>query len=399
MELNRPVLTAGAFAALALNGMSFAFVGTSLPALRAFMHINVELAGSLMAIFQAGFTLFTLTGGLLSDHIRRERVLLLGSLLLAVGAVLLGHWTVYCVNLLIFLCLGMGAGLVLSGSNALLVGLYPNQKGLILNIHHVFFGLGSLVGPLIMGRLLSVGEWLRGYQGLAAGSVCMAVLFFLVNNPREKTPEKPHFISQVGGLLTAPIFMVMAGVSALAVGVQLAIMLLAVLFLTEAKAQPIGMASLALSMFFVLLVVGRLIFGWLSMHVGNSKIILVLLTLQASTLFLIWRCMGALSLVFIALSGLACSAIYPSLLALTSLLFKSVEGSALGILSTLAGLGSILICWLNGFVAQRTTVETGFFVLIAASCGALTLFGLNFPRLLESERLVCSPARPNSPRS
>jgi fucose permease len=293
----------------------------------------------------------------------------------------------------------MGAGLVLSGSNALLVGLYPGHKGLILNVHHVFFGLGSLAGPLIMGHLLSMGDWLRGYQGLAAVSTCVAAFLFLANHSRTITPERRHFRSQVSGLLTAPDYVVLAGVSALAVGVQLALMLLAVLYLTETKALPIGMASMALSAFFVFLVLGRLICGRLSMYVGNAKIILVLLALQALTLLLAWRSAGAVSLVFVALNGLACSAVYPSLLALTSQLFKAVEGSALGILSTLAGLGSILICWLNGFVAQRTSVDTGFSVLVAASCGALILFAINFRRTLGREQEANRDARPITPRA
>jgi fucose permease len=399
MELNRTLITAGAFAALALNGMSFAFVGTSLPALRGFLSINVELAGNLMATFQAGFTLFTLAGGLMSDLMRRERVLLIGSLQLAVGAMLIGNWTAYVINLFIFFWFGMGAGLVLSGSNALLVGLYPGHKGLILNIHHVFFGLGSLVGPLIMGHLLSIGAWLRGYQGLAAVSACVAVLFLWANNSRQITPVRRQFRSQVGGLLTAPNYLVLVGVSALAVGVQLALILLAVLYLTETKVLSIGMASTALSAFFVFLVLGRLICGRLSIYVGNAKIILVLLALQALTLFLIWRSTGAVSLVLVALNGLACSAIYPSLLALTSHLFKAVAGSALGILSTLAGLGSILICWLNGFVAQRTSVDAGFSILVAASCVALILFGLNFRRILEGEQRAADATHLSAPRA
>ncbi|MDJ0783316.1 MAG: MFS transporter [Desulfosarcinaceae bacterium] len=392
MDLNRPLITAAAFMSLALNGMTFAFVGTSLPALREFMSINVELAGNLMATFQAGFTLFTLTGGLMSDLMRRERVLLLGSLLMTGGTLLLGHWTAFSINLILFFSLGMGAGLVLSGSNALLVGLYPAHKGLILNVHHVFFGLGSLIGPLLMGWLLPLGIWTLGYRGLGAASVLLAVIFCLVNTSRVIIAKKRDFGSQVGGLLTSPLYLVLAGVSALAVGVQLALTLLAVLFLTEAKALSIGAASLALSIFFVLLVLGRLICGRLSLLLGNARITLVLLMGQALTLFLAWRSMGMVSFLFIVLSGLGFSAIYPSLLALTSLLFRSVEGSALGILSTLAGLGSILILWLNGIVAERTSVGTGFAVLVAASIGALMLFGINFHRVRRRERMAADTA-------
>jgi fucose permease len=393
MEMKRPVITAGAFAALAFNGMTFAFIGTTLPAMRDFMGINVALAGTLMATLQTGFTLLTLAGGLMSDLMRRERVLLLGCLFLSTGAFLLGRWPAIGVNLLLFLCLGMGAGLVLSGSNALLVGLFPAHKGTILNTHHVFFGLGSLVGPLLMGWLLQKGSWIIGYRGLAVATALLAVVFLVSNTSDVIRLERRNFGNQVGGLFTSPLYLLLVGVSALAVGVQLALMLLAVLFLTEAKDLPISHASTALSLFFVFLVLGRLICSRLASRLGNARITLFLLVLQAASLLGAWLGSEKAALVFIVLAGLACSAIYPSLLALTSLMFKTVEGSALGILSTLAGLGSIGICWLNGLVSQRTNVAFGFCVLVGASCMAFVLFALNYRRVHDEETAITGGAR------
>ena len=125
----------------------------------------------------------------------------------------------------------------------------------------------------------------------------------------------------------------------------------------------------------------------------RSRITLFLLVLQAASLLGAWLGSEKAALVFIVLAGLACSAIYPSLLALTSLMFKTVEGSALGILSTLAGLGSIGICWLNGLVSQRTNVAFGFCVLVGASCMAFVLFALNYRRVHDEETAITGGAR------
>lgn len=388
MEIKKNVLTAAAFAALAFNGMTFAFVGTSLPVLRSFMGINVELAGSLMATFQAGFTVFTLIGGLLSDLIRREKVLLLGCMLLSLSASQVGVWAAFNANFAIFFCMGSGMGLILSGSNALLVGLYPLRKGLILNTHHVFFGIGSLIGPLLMGRLLIYQRWATGYTGLAIIIGLLGVIFYRVNTGLRISTRKQDFGSHVGQLLAHRHYLVIVVVSAMAVGTQLALTLLTVLFLTEAKAIPIDRASMVLSAFFIFMVVGRLICGRLSTQLGICKIILFLLSFQFLTLLVVWYATGWLVVIFAALSGLACSAIYPSLLALSSLLFKSVEGSALGILSTMAGFGSILICWLNGVLAQQTSVRFGFVVPVTASLVALTVFAFNFPGVHRQEVLA-----------
>lgn len=388
MELKRPVITGAAFAALAFNGMTFAFVGTSLPALRSYMGINIELAGSLMATFQAGFTLFTLVGGLLSDLVRREKVLLLGCILLSLSTFQIGIWVAFGANLAVFFCMGTGVGLILSGSNALLVGLYPQGKGLILNVHHVFFGIGSLIGPVLMGWLLIYQRWATGYTGLAIVIAVLGSIFYRVNTEARISTQGKDFGRQVGQLLVQRHYLVLVVVSAMAVGTQLALTLLTVLFLTEAKAIPIGTASVVLSAFFVCMVVGRLVCGRLSGQLGLARITLFLLSLQFLTLVVVWYAAGWVAIVFAAMSGLACSAIYPSLLALTSLLFKAVEGSALGILSTMAGLGSILICWLNGVLAQQTSVGFGFVILVSASLVALLVFAFNYPGIHRQEVLA-----------
>ena len=62
---NRSLITGAAFLAIGLNGATFAFVGTSLPAMQTFMSIDFGQVGLLMAMMQAGFTLAALFGGLL----------------------------------------------------------------------------------------------------------------------------------------------------------------------------------------------------------------------------------------------------------------------------------------------------------------------------------------------
>lgn len=387
MLKNKGPITAAAFTSLAINGMTFAFVGTSLPAMRNFMGINVEMAGVLMAVLQIGFTLFTFFGGIMSDFMMRARVLMLGCLLLGAGSFLLGVWTDYGANLSILLCMGMGAGLILSGSNALLVALYPDRKGTILNVHHVFFGIGSLVGPVVMARLLIHHRWQSGYSGTGAALVMLGLILLFSKFKPKMNKSVKLFGSQVGRLITDKNYLVLVTVSAMAVGTQLALMLLAVMFLVEAKEIPIAIASWVLTVFFVFMVLGRLVCSRLTAHRPISGITIFLLGFQFLTLFIAWRSTGWTTILFIALSGLACSGIYPGLLAMTSLLFKDVEGSALGILSTMAGIGSILICWLNGIVSQRTSIGFGFIVLVASSLIAVSVFALNYQAVHKQEAL------------
>lgn len=375
MRDKRALATAAAFIALAFNGMTYAFMGTSLPVIQSQLGIGISLAGTLMATFQMGVTIFSLIGGILSDLFRRERIIMAGCLLLGSGALVLGAVRLFAVNMIIVWFMGSGMGCILSGSNTLLVSLYPTRKGTILNIHHVFFGLGSLAGPLIMGYLIAHGnQWRQGFIVESFVVLALGISFFFIGGKRPVARKKSLLGSQVGKLLQDKHFLVILAVCALAVGTQVAVMLMGVTFLIQAKAFSLGAAGSALSLFAVFMVLGRVICSRLTVSVKHATIILTLLWLQVATLILAWQGQGWLSVAAIALSGFTFSGIYPTSLALTGVLFPHVEGSALGILTTMGGLGTAILCWLTGYIAEITDMGRGFMIMVMACISALILF-------------------------
>lgn len=386
---NRALITSAAFLASGLNGITFAFVGTSLPAIQTFLDIDFGQAGLLVAMMQAGLAVAALFGGLLSDIIRIEKVLMLGCLFLSGGSLFLGIGTNYNTNLVLILLIGVGVGFVVSSANALLVGMYHERKGMILNVLHVFFGIGSLVGPLIMGTLLvHQFRWQNAYSGLSLMMFGLLLFFSLTKVPMHDHPSRKIFGDQVTALFTDKFYILISIISALAIGTQFSLMLLSVSYLSEAKSISIANASIVLSLFFVCLVVGRLICSRLSLHLCNAKIILFLLLSQSVIMFSIWLGDSRISMFSVVLSGLACSGLYPCFLALTGTLYFRVSGSALGILTTTAGLGGILICWLTGIVSQRTDVQMGFIVPVLCSLVAMLVYAINYRPLYVEETSI-----------
>lgn len=78
MIQNRAIVTGPTFISLGLMGAFFAFWGTTLPAVRVFLDINIEKAALLTACGQASHAVVCLLGGILSDLMRRDRVLMAG---------------------------------------------------------------------------------------------------------------------------------------------------------------------------------------------------------------------------------------------------------------------------------------------------------------------------------
>ncbi|MDX9785064.1 MAG: MFS transporter, partial [Spirochaetia bacterium] len=161
----------------------------------------------------------------------------------------------------------------------------------------------------------------------------------------------------------------------LAIGAQFGTIYLLVLFLSSVRGLPVPSASLVLAIFFVLQGAGRIVVSTLISKIRITTIVSILLALLFATLVSGWLTRGMISVVLLALSGLACSGLMPSLIALAShLLPKEVTGLALGILSMLGGLGGMGITKLVTGLAGRLGLEKSFLALVGLSAVALLYF-------------------------
>ena len=388
MTVQRPLITASSFMALACNGLALTFIGVSLQALQLHLEIGMVQAGLLMAWLQAGLTLCALLGGILADRLQREWIIGTGCLSLGLGSVLICVVPSFAYSLVAASLMGIGLGLILSGTNTLLVSLYTAHKGAILNIHHVFFGVGSIIGPALMGILIIRGNhWQAGYYGAGLLLFILAFIFFF---SRDKIPIKSVNTAQdsgsLRGVLSAVRLHIILWVNFLSMGSQLVIMLYGATFLVEATQCSLGEASAALSVFSLFIVLGRLVCSRLTLSFSHATIVLAMLWLQVIMLLLIWQGSGWTALVVLAASGFAFSGMYPTLMALASMLFPDRDGISLGLLSTMGGLGSIVLCWLTGFVAGLSHIGVGLMVTIVACGLGLLMFQIYYPILITWER-------------
>ena len=132
-------------------GIILAGLGPTLPHLAHHVGYDIAALGWLFTAISAGVVLAQFGAGPASDHFGQRPVLSAGMLLMSGGAVgvTLG-WSLAAL-LAGALLTGIGFGCVIAAGNTLVAGLFPARSAAALNGVNVFFGVGSMIGPVVAG--------------------------------------------------------------------------------------------------------------------------------------------------------------------------------------------------------------------------------------------------------
>ena len=124
-------------------------------------------------------------GGWLSDHLGPRRVVAAGGLLFAVVALLFGTPVTPIHATLLFLVLGLVAGLTESGERAVVARLAPVKAGRAFGSYHAIVGAAALPAGLIFGALYQLGGARSALWGSAAGMGLAVAAWLIISPPDE----------------------------------------------------------------------------------------------------------------------------------------------------------------------------------------------------------------------
>ena len=130
------------------------------------------------------------SGGFLTERLGRRAVLCAGVLALGAGLGGEGIAPTWMTLVAALVPASWGGGVIDGGINALFLDLYRDARGGALNLLHVFFSLGALVSPFVVGQLISVGvPWRSILLGTGVWALPLAGLLAVVaGGPRSPAP-------------------------------------------------------------------------------------------------------------------------------------------------------------------------------------------------------------------
>jgi fucose permease len=353
-------------------GIHVGWVGPFLPEISRLVDVSIDRAGLIISVTAAGYFIALIAAGAVSHRWSAQTILIIAMVLFAAGLSGLAAAPGLRALLAGGVVIGLGNGAIDVAANALIVDLNRDRLASALNYLHVLFGVGALMGPLIVGWALA---WQVSYRWIFAGgaAACAAVALALIITPaiEVKVPEVSPELSEDGfmHLLARPIIWIIGGVLFLYVGGETGVGAWLFLYLRTAAAAGATIASSGVSLYWLGLIAGRVTGGRIADRIGARE--LTILGSAISALALVgliavprWPIVAA-AMVF--LIGFGYGPIFPNMVAVGANRFPSQVGRVTSIIVGGGAFGGMFVPWLMGRAMAVATPRTSMEFALAVT--------------------------------
>jgi FHS family glucose/mannose:H+ symporter-like MFS transporter len=308
-----------------------------------------------------------LLSGVLAARLGRRTILPAAALALASGLALQGLAPAWPLVLAGSALAGLGAGGLDAGVNSVFMDLSVAGRGDLLSRLHLFFSVGALSAPLMLGMLVGAGvDWRLPMLASAVAVLAVVLPLRAVGSvpPRARSaPGEPTGeVAPTRGGLPVPRSMrvplvALAIAIACYVAAEVGVSSWLVAFLVN---EPVTTATLALSLFWLGLAVGRLTAGRLGRRIEPVRYASVSAFVGgAAVAGAVLGPPGAVQIALFAVAGFGFGPIYPMIMAVAGSLYPHRAATVSGLLTTAGVVGSIVYPPLMGFTSASLGLAAG----------------------------------------
>ena len=372
---NMTVVKALTYVMFAMFAMTTDSVGLIIPEVIRTFRLSLTAAGTFQYATMAGIALAGLLLGQLADRLGRRQTIIAGLMLFAAACFLFLAGESFLFFAVLMGLSGIAIGVFKTGALALIGDLSTStaQHTATMNTAEGFFGVGAIIGPALLARLLGAGlswKWLY----VIAGAICIAliVLALLVKYPEAAKRATASTLGTTSRAMKNPYVLAFSVAAFLYVGVEAAVYVWMPTLLAGYTGSAALLATYSISVFFLLRAAGRFLGAWMLTRLRWQTVLVV--------------CSGSILLCFtvsvtggvgwaiylLPLSGLFMSVVYPTINSKgISCMPKSEHGTAAGVIlfftCTSAVLAPMAIGALSDAFGQITYgfwLATGFAALL-----------------------------------
>jgi fucose permease len=351
------------FICMTVFGMYENMTGPAMPSIVSQFDTTYTAIGTLLVLSTLGYLIGTITGGFATDKFGFKPVFVVSFLLVIISAVLLRYAQSFFALVALFVLMRIGFGGFETGCNSLGAKIFIRSSAVMMNIMHLFFGLGSITGSQLIVRILSSGrQWYSAYlSGTLVAIAGLAMGLFIVFPSSEDGDEHADFksLKNLPIILKDKILWIIMLALGFAELMELGTVVWLVNFLETAKGvSPID-AGFYLTAFFVFFSVARMLGGWIAEKIGYLKFVIIC-GFASSLLFFVAYIFGGELTIFYSIAGAPIAMMFPMVMAVIMKHYKKNIGTIMGIIIALAGLMYMGLSQIIGFVADKFSVQASF---------------------------------------
>ena len=370
-RLAKTIAYYGAFVGL---GLALASLGPTLPGLVDQTGASLSSLSTIFVARSTGYLAGALFGGRGFDRFPGHPLMAMMLTGMAVCMALVPACSTLVTLCIVFAALGMLEGVLDVGGNTLLTWLFPTGLGPWMNGLHLFFGIGALLSPLIVGVALAKGGSIA-YAYWVLSALLIPAILSIVAQPSPPIARHARRGKDSGLAEHRVTIALMAGLLFAAVGAEVGFGdWIYTYALLQGVADEAGAAVLT-SAFWGAFTFGQLLGIPLAVRLRPATILLLCLVgCAVGSAIPLWRPYLVEALwVGTIFAGLTVAPMFATILALAGQ-HMPITGRATGWLFVGSSTGGMSIPWIVGQLFESSGPSAAFYVILADLGVGLVIF-------------------------
>lgn len=375
--INRRLTLAASFLVFITIGFLSAIIGPALPTLADRVGTDLATIGALVTTSYFGTMIAQLIAGPLNDRLGQRPVLLVGIVIGIAGTLMMALSTSLGFVILGGALFGVGFGALDVSTNLLIAQRFPQNSVSVLNLLHVFFGVGSVIGPAVAGLALDLSDSAipAFYVGSAIALLPVPLVLRLARGPIAVPGDD---IPTTDFRLWHPTLWLLGVMLLLYVGVEAGLGSWITAYVDRSTTLGEETGALITSAYWFALTVGRVlgaVYG--GRFTAYAVLRASLLGMLAGSILLVAGVGNpTLTVIAVLITGLFSGPPFPTVIAITTATFKRAPGRATSIVVAQASIGASVMPWIMGVLLDRVSPTAMTLFVLAEAAGLIVVYVL-----------------------
>ena len=319
---------------------------------------------SLMFMFGTiAYLICNYVGGALCEKIGQKKLFLIGLIGAALTNLLQAWSPNFTIFLIAFAIIQGFLGLMSIAANTVIPIIWITGQAIAMNLTHFAYGVGLSASQKLSGVLMTDGVgWRRIYIGSAILTIIVFAMFLFIKLPSVKREKEEEKISLLVVLQDKLVWFFFIGLGFYIMAEQGTGRWLPTYIKSTYNNMTESKIASYISIFFLLLTIGRLIGGFIVEKIGAMKAVKIF-SLIGGILFVIGLLVGKNGLYIVSSAGFFFSIMFPTIVVIISNTFKKNTAYITGIIIALGSVVNTVLSLLVGVISDSIGIKYAVFIM------------------------------------